>query len=155
MEPLQCCSVASHCSKEQRHNIPTFFLEKYVQCDVSTEFLMITSIWLFLGSSLSSLLVTLLMMESNWWKLNVATNSWKNLRYSLLRRKSIAFHYILMLTIVVSIKKYAASTTRVSLMIIAHLTLQNWIPLTELPRESRGGDQSATHITLGITSSNS
>ena len=31
------------------------------------------------------------------------------------------------------------------------LTLQNWIPLTELPRVSRGGDQSATHITLGIT----
>ena len=103
MEPLQCCSVASHCSKEQRHNIPTFFLEKYVQCDASTEFLMITSIWLFLGSSLSSLLVTaLLMMESNWWKLNVPTNSWKNWKYSLLRRKSITFHYIIMLLLLLS-----------------------------------------------------
>ena len=43
---------------------------------------MITSMLLLLGSSLSSLLVTLLMMESNWWKLNVPTNSWKKLRWS-------------------------------------------------------------------------
>ena len=43
---------------------------------------MITSMLLLLGSSLSSLLVTLLMMESNWWKLNVPTNSWKKLKWS-------------------------------------------------------------------------
>ena len=31
------------------------------------------------------------------------------------------------------------------------VTLQNWMPRSELPRVSRGGDQSATHITLGTT----
>ena len=30
--------------------------------------------------------------------------------------------------------------------------MQNWMPRSELPRVSRGGDQSATHITLGTTS---
>ena len=38
------------------------------------------------------------------------------------------------------------------LSLLPRLTLQNWIPRTELPRESRGGDQSATAIRLGTTS---
>ena len=31
------------------------------------------------------------------------------------------------------------------------LTLQKWIPLTELPIASSGGEYSATHITFGTT----